>query len=94
MGLSRPDPQRRQEEIEEEILEISNQPLPDMESEELFPTLGKKQFTGTQTTGGKKTSSLASKMGQSSGRNVAHKNYRTLTSQNIDRYLLDILLAV
>ena len=78
------DPARRQEELEEEILEIANQPLPDMESEELFPTLGKRQYTGTEAQ--KKATSLASKLGQSAGRTVASRNYRSLASSNINRY--------
>lgn len=79
VGVSRNNHQRRQEEIEEEILEVANQQLPDMQSEELFPTLGKRQFMGTETNAGG-NASLAAKLGT---RNVSHStNYKRLTGAN------------
>ena len=84
VGVSRNNHQRRQEEIEEEIHEIANQQLPDMQSEELFPTLGKKQFMGTETNAGENVS-LAAKLGT---RNVSHStNYKRLTgANNLSKY--------
>ena len=84
MGVSRNDVGKRQEEIEEEIIQ-SRQELPNMEDEELFPTLsGKKQFSGTDGNRGQ-NNSLANKLGQSSGRTVSHTNYRGLAKQNLTR---------
>lgn len=92
VGLSRNhNIQRAQEEIEEEIAVRNNEPLPNMESEELFPTLGgggpaRGGIVNVQGGAGP-AGSLARKVGQVAGRNTGQTsalNYRTNVRTNIN----------
>ena len=60
-----------QQEIEEEIDEIANQPLPNVTDQESFPSLG-----------GKKAPSLAGQIGPK--KSAAQTSYRSLSSKNIN----------
>lgn len=74
----------RQRDIEEDIETRVNQHAPDVDSEEQFPTMGgvsKSGFTFHAAKTGMPTANtnLASKVGHSTGRNVSHQNYKSMS---------------
>ena len=68
-----------QQEIEEEIDEVANQPLPNVTDQESFPSLG----------GKKGAPSLAGQIGPK--KSAAQQSYRSLSSKNINSNHLNVL---
>jgi len=70
VGVDRKSAANRQAEIEEELEQVQNQPMPNVADQESFPTLGGKTGGKTPMGGSKKP--------------VAQQSYRSLSSQNIN----------